>query len=105
MKLKNWKRKILENENICMFEGLSELYEKKDIRLDEDTQDIIIEHLAAMESESSHYFPKCGEIEFTLLRNPFIVSPQTIPDKNDRAHEELIELINDGSAKEVFERE
>ena len=31
--------------------------------------------------------------------------PQTIPDKNDRAQDELIELINDGSAKEVFERE
>ncbi|KAI6651939.1 Protein ZBED8-like [Oopsacas minuta] len=50
MKLKNWKREI-ENRNICMFEGLSELFEKKDIRLDEDIKGIIIRHLAAMESD------------------------------------------------------
>ena len=104
MKLQNWKRKI-ENGNICMFEGLSEFVEKKDSELDEDNKGIIIEHLTAMEYELSHYFPECGDIEFTLLRNPFIVSPQTIPDNNDQAQDELIELINDGSAKEVFERE
>ena len=104
MKLKNWKR-IIEQGSIYMLKGLSELIEKKDIRPDEDTKGIIIEHLAAMESEFSHYFPECGDIEFTLLRNPFIVSPQTIPDKNDRAQDELIELINDRPAKEVFERE
>ena len=55
-----------------------------------------------MEYESSHYFPGCGDIDFTLLRNQFIISPQTIPDNNDRAQDELIELINDGSAKEVL---
>ena len=104
MKLQNWKRKI-ENGNICMFEGLSVLVEKKNIELDESIKGIIIEHLTAMESEFSHYFPELDDIEFKLLRNPFIVSPQTIPDKNDRAQDELIELINDGSAKEVFERE
>ena len=84
MKLQNWKRKI-ENGNICMFEGLSEFVEKKDSELDEDNKGIIIEHLTAMESELSHYFPECDDIEFTLLRNPFIVSPQTIPDNNDQA--------------------
>ena len=92
MKLKNWKR-IIEQGSIYMLKGLSELIEKKDIRPDEDTKGIIIEHLAAMESEFSHYFPECGDIEFTLLRNPFIVSPQTIPDKNDQVQDELIELV------------
>ena len=58
-----------------------------------------------MESDLSHYFPECGDVEFTLLRNPFIVSPQTILDNNDQAQDELIELINDGCAREVFERE
>ena len=104
MKLQNWKRKI-ENGNICMFEGLAELVEKKNIELDEGIKGIIIEHLTAMESEFSHYFPELDDIEFKLLRNPFIVSPQTIPDKNDRTQDELIELVNDGSAKKVFERE
>ncbi|KAI6656115.1 hypothetical protein LOD99_1448 [Oopsacas minuta] len=88
-----------------MFGGLSEPFEKKDIRLVEDTKGIISEHLAAMESEFSHYFTECGDIEYTLLRNQFILSSQTIPDMNDRAQDELIGLINDGSAKEVFKRE
>ncbi|KAI6658783.1 hypothetical protein LOD99_15108 [Oopsacas minuta] len=87
-----------------MFEGLSELFEKKDIRLDKDTKGTIMEHLAAMESEFPIIFLKWC-IEFNLLRNPFIVSLQTMPDKNDWAQDELIELINDGSAEEVFERE
>ena len=115
-----------------------------------------------MEYEFSHYFPECGDIDFTLqcnlayrglsyrgilqffapykptwhigesytfanrgrgigfrfqypkfpdmpsctvLRNPFSISPQTIPDNNSRTQDELIELINDGYAKEIFERE
>ena len=104
MKLQNWKRKI-EYGNISMFEELSEYVETRDIKLDEDTKGTINEHITAMEYEFSHYFPECGDIDFTLLRNPFIISPLTIPDSNDRAQDELIELINDGSAKEVFERE
>ena len=87
-----------------MFEELSEYVETKDIKLDEDTKGTIIEHITAMEYEFSHYFPECSDIYFTLLRNPFIISHLTIPDSNDRAQDELIELINDGSAK-VFERE
>ncbi|KAI6648300.1 Serine/threonine-protein phosphatase PP1-gamma catalytic subunit B [Oopsacas minuta] len=43
--------------------------------------------------------------DLKLPRNPFTFSPQAIPDDNDRAQEELIDLINDGSAKELFERE
>ena len=50
IKFKNCKR-IIEKGNVYMLEGLSELVEKKNIRLDEDTKGIIIEHLAAMESE------------------------------------------------------
>ena len=96
MKLENWKRKI-EYGNISMFEELFEYVETKDIKLDEDTKGMIIEHITAMEYEFSHYFPECGDIDFTLLRNPCIISPLTIPDSNDRAQDELIELINDGT--------
>ena len=97
MKLQNWKRKI-EYGNISMFRR-SEYVETTDIKLDEDTKGMIIVHITAMEYEFSHYFP------FTILRNQCIISPLTIPDSIDRAQDELIELINDGSAKEVFERE
>ena len=43
--------------------------------------------------------------DLKLLRNPFTASPQAISDTNDRAQDELIDLIHDGSVKELFERE
>ena len=49
-----------------MFEELSEYVETKDFKLDEDTRGTIIEHFTAMEYEFSHYFPECGDIDFTL---------------------------------------
>ena len=43
--------------------------------------------------------------DLKLLRNPFtICPPQAISDTNGRAQDELIYLIHDGSAKELFER-
>ena len=44
-----------------MFEELSEYVETKDIKLDEDTKGMIIEHITAREYEFSHYFPECGD--------------------------------------------
>ena len=82
MKLQNWRRKT-ESENICMVERLSEYFENLDTELDNDSKIPYVK----------------------LLRNPFSTSSQAISDSNGRAQDELIDLIHDRSAKELFERE
>ncbi|KAI6647766.1 hypothetical protein LOD99_8607 [Oopsacas minuta] len=59
----------------------------------------------ALDEEFSHYYLEWKDSDLKLPRNPFTFFPQAIPDDNDRAQEELIDLINIGSAKELFERE
>ena len=67
---------------------------------------MISEHLTTLDEEFSHYYPERKDsADLKLLRNPFTTSPQTIPDNNDRTQDELIDLIHDVSAKELFERE
>ncbi|KAI6659464.1 Protein ZBED8-like [Oopsacas minuta] len=104
MKIHNWRRKI-DSGNVCKFERLSEYFDYNDIVLDNNSKTIISEHLTALGEEFSHYYPEWKDSDLKLPRNPFTFSPQAIPDDNDRAQEELIDLINDGSAKELFESE
>ena len=78
---------------MCQRKGKTEFVENKDIELDEDTTGIIIGHFTAMESELFHYFPECGDIAFTLLRNPFIVTPHTVPDNNDEALDQCFPIF------------
>ena len=87
-----------------MFERLSEYLENIDTELDIHSKAIISEHLTTLDEEFSHYYPeRMNSSDFKLLINPFTTSPQAISDKNDRAQEELIDLIHDESARELFE--
>ena len=89
-----------------MFERLSEYFENIDAELDNDSKTMISEHLTTLDEEFSHYYPERKDsTDLKLLRNHFTTSPQTIPDNNDRAQDELIDLIHGVSAKELFERE
>ena len=89
-----------------MFERLSEYFENLDTELDNNSKTIISEHLTSLDEEFSHYYPeRMDSTDLKLLRNPFTTSPQAISDTNDRAQDELIDLIHDVSAKELLERE
>ena len=89
-----------------MSERLLEYFEYLDTELDNDSKAIFSEHLTSLDEEFSHYYPeRMDSTDLKLLRNPFPTSPQAISDTNDRAQDELIDLIHDGSAKEIFERD
>ena len=79
-----------------MLERLSEYFENIDAELDNDSETMISEHLTTLDEEFSHYYPEQKDsANLKSLRNPFTTSPQTIPDNNDRAQDELIDLIHE----------
>ena len=57
-------------------------------------------HLISLRIELQSYFLKLNEVESKLIRNPFIVNVQSLPDS---IQEELLELVNDSVAKDAFE--
>ena len=50
--------------------------------------------------ELQSYFPELSKVESKLIRNPFIVNVQSLPDS---IQEEFLELVNDSVAKDAFE--
>ena len=57
-------------------------------------------HLAFLRKELQTYFPKLSEIESKLIRNPFVVNVQSLPDS---IQEEFLDLVNDSFGKDAFE--
>ena len=57
-------------------------------------------HLVSLQMKLQSYFPKLSEVESELIRNPFIVNVQSLPDS---IQEEFLELVNDSVKKDAFE--
>ena len=56
-------------------------------------------HLVSLQMKLQSYFPKLSEVESELIRNPFIVNVQSLPDS---IQEEFLELVNDSVKKDAF---
>ena len=57
-------------------------------------------HLASLQKELQSYFPELSKIESILIRNPFVVNVQSLP---NGIQEEFLDLVNDPFAKDAFE--
>ena len=62
-------------------------------------QENIISHLTALEEEFKQYFPKVNDKELVLVTNPSGCSVDSIPDEQQ---DELIDLQNDSTAKDLL---
>ena len=80
-KLDNWKRKVSTN-NVAMFEELSSILKVDDEEhvLPNLEKELILQHLEAQESEFIKYFSEIDKNELGLIRNPFILPVEKIPD-------------------------
>ena len=97
MKLELWSGQISKGK-LDQFHTLNELTSEK-IVLDVETKEVILEHLRALQKEFLSYFQDLKDRDFKIVRNPFKVNFNSIPETEQ---EEFIELINDSNAKELF---
>lgn len=100
-KVKNWKRKI-EINNFAMFEELSSIFttDSATSMLPDELKNEIFQHLTALENEFVRYFPELNENDLDLVRNPFKLSVEKVPDDYQ---DEFLELQSDSSARNLFE--
>ena len=96
IKVDVWENK---DENLSMFENLDEKLKNKITENLHVTQ-LVQAYLVSLQMELQSYFPELSEVESKLLRNPFIVNVQSLPDS---IQEEFLELVNDSVAKDAFE--
>ncbi|XP_045109127.1 zinc finger BED domain-containing protein 5-like [Portunus trituberculatus] len=99
-KMENWRRKVGMG-NLAMLETVSEIVEKCDAA----TQNLITQHLEALEGEFKRYFPDIQSLTSRLVRAPFTAAVTCIPDDNDDGQTELLTLQEDSGAKMKFETE
>ena len=97
-KIENWRRKV-GMENLAMLETVSEIPEERDVV----TQNLITQHLEALEGEFKRYFPDIQNLTSRLVR--FTAPVTCIPDDNDNAQTKLLTLQEDSGAKMKFETE
>ncbi|XP_045104386.1 zinc finger BED domain-containing protein 5-like [Portunus trituberculatus] len=98
--MENWRRKVGMG-NLAMLETVSEIVEKCDAA----TQNLITQHLEALEGEFKRYFPDIQSLTSRLVRAPFTAAVTCIPDDNDDGQTELLTLQEDSGAKMKFETE
>jgi len=100
-KLENWKRKV-KIKNVAMFEKLSSILVAggEDQVLPEFAKNEILQHLTALENEFSRYFPELSDEELDLVRNPFKLSVEKVPDD---CQDEFLELKTDSGARDMFD--
>ena len=95
---------LLENKikdgNLSMFKNLKETINKNKITENLYVTQLVQAHLVFLQMEVQSYFPELSEVELELIRNPFIVSVQSL---SDSIQEEFLELVNDSVAKGAFE--
>ncbi|XP_063612431.1 zinc finger BED domain-containing protein 5-like, partial [Penaeus indicus] len=99
-KMENWRRKVGMG-NLAMLETVSEIAEECDVA----TQNLITQHLEALEGEFKRYFPDIQSLTSQLVRFPFTAPVTCIPDDNDDGQTELLTLQEDSGAKMKFETE
>ena len=96
MKLELWETKVKKG-NVEMFETLAD---RQDIS--DQMVNLIVDHLASLQSEIKRYFPDVAEGILNLIRDPFHTDVASV---NDEIQEEFIDLVNDSSASDLFEKE
>ena len=62
-------------------------------------KELILQHLEVLESEYTRYFPDIGDDEFGLIRNPFMLAVEKVPDS---FQDEFLELKADACARDLF---
>ena len=60
---------------------------------------MILQHLEALESEFIKYFPEVDNDELGLIRNPFILPVEKVPDS---LQDKFLELKDDSCARDLF---
>ena len=98
MKVDLWENKVKDG-NLSMFENLDETLKNKFTKNLYVTQ-LVQVHIVSLRMELQSYFPELNKVESKLIRNPFIVNVQFLP---ERIQEEFLELVNDSIAKDAFE--
>ena len=86
-KLDNWKRKVRTN-NVAMFKELSSILKVDDEErvLPDSKKELILQHFKALESEFIKYFPDIDDDDLGLIRNPFILPVEKIPNSLEGNH-------------------
>ena len=93
-KLSNWRSKV-QNGNFAMLSNPADIFE-----LDEALKTDVAQHLENLESEFKSYFPEAVGDDLSLARNPFRLSPEKV---KDELQDQLIDLKNDSSRRDLFE--
>ena len=85
-----------------MFENLDEKLNKTKIKITGNLEvaQLVQANLAFLRKELQSYFRELSETESKLIRNPFVVNVQSLPDS---IQEEFLELVNGSFAKDAFE--
>ena len=100
MKLNLWEKKVKDG-NLSMFENLETLNKiKTKITGNLEVTQLVQAHLASLRKELQSYLPELSEIESKLIRNPFIVNMQSLPDSIQK---EFLDLVNDSFSNDAFE--
>ena len=99
MKVDLWENKVKDG-NLSMFENLDEALNKNKITENLYVTKLVYANIVSLQMELQSYFPELSEVESKLIRNPFIVNVQSLPDS---IQEEFLESVNDSVAKDVFE--
>ena len=92
-KLANWRRKA-QNGNFVMFNNLSDISE-----INDELKTNVVQHLKELEREFKHFPEVCGD-DLSLAKNPFRLSPENV---EDELQDQLIDLKNDSSCRDLFE--
>ena len=99
MKVDLWENKVKDG-NLSMYENLDETLNKNKITENLYVTQLVQAHLVSLRMKLRSYFSELSEVESKLIRNPFVVNVQSLPDS---IQEEFLELMNDSVAKDAFE--
>ena len=97
MKLEMWEKKV-EKGNFEMFETLAGRQDNLVVQM----TSLIVDHLSSLQSEIKRYFPDVTEGNLKLIRDPFNTDVSSV---NDEIQEEFIDMVNDSSAHDIYEKE
>uniref|UniRef100_A0A2S2PYP3 Transposon-derived Buster3 transposase-like protein n=1 Tax=Sipha flava TaxID=143950 RepID=A0A2S2PYP3_9HEMI len=103
-KIDLWISKV-EMNNYSAFQTLKSLVDnEKYADLVNEVQQNVLQHFKKLKNEFNRYFPEYNDLETngirSMIRNPFIIKINEVPDNNQ---EDLIELQNDRNCKDTFE--
>jgi len=65
-----------------------------------DISELVQNHLVSLHNQLGMYFPDLDDLDYRLIRNPFGVDPRSL---SEGLQDEIVELLNDSTAKDMFE--